>query len=344
MKTLFTLAILLLQLSYSTETYAQGGGIGNGGDLNEIALLNRFDRITGFLGTDEGRAAFPKLVQADFIKLKSQLVISIVDGVLKDKLGQTRSELNFWDIDPEKRKTAYIQFSREAIKNFEGNEAELYVILFHSMLNLLGLELSDTVWSANVKPSSIYPISSLIAQKVPTLNAQAILVNRFHIACRVLDWEGKTLRINNFLFDPYLRKVALLHNEFFFPDLDLKHHLLGDDQEVMSRRRLQIRPVLAQSVEGNLLKLAFSDFKTKQLVKQAYIMLPTRLKSGEKSFIEIRSTFHFIKDYEDKSEMLQEVELQSTPDNVPEPILSCILQKGALDPERLAKYGTSSDD
>ncbi len=123
---------------------------GNGGDDDEIMIKNTLMKVGVFLDSSEGKSIFKnELDSKAFIETTKLTDIRVVDFELVDKFNLKRCALNF----PERHLAV---FNRNCLDQLRNNVTDLYVLLTHEILNIMGLELPDE------KNGSVYTISSKI--------------------------------------------------------------------------------------------------------------------------------------------------------------------------------------
>lgn len=146
------LTVLFLLFLFSLSAFAQQDAYlgGNGGDDDEIMIKNTLLQVGLFLDSEEGKVLFEShLNPKGFLMTVRTTDIRVVENELTDKFGLKRCALNF----PEKK---MVVFQRSCLDKLRNNVNDLYVLLTHEILNLMGLELPD---EAN---GSVYTISSKI--------------------------------------------------------------------------------------------------------------------------------------------------------------------------------------
>jgi hypothetical protein len=190
----FRLILSTFILSLSLASFAQSERVdhngGNGGDDDEVMVKNILGQVAHFLNGQEGKklvadAVDPQAFSAAVKKVK----IQVTEIELFDRYNNKRCALNF----PEEEK---IVFNRSCLDGLRKNVSELYVLVTHELLNIIGLELPTA------KTGSIYTISSKIGQVSPSIIAasERIILNP---KCLL------TSQDRNYVTLPYMAKSIL---------------------------------------------------------------------------------------------------------------------------------------
>jgi len=150
-----TAVLALVARSPSASAREGGAGVGNGGDLTEIEIINVGQKLAKFLATEKGRGAFAEVDAAKFKSTVDAALIKVTTEIVRDYAGVQRSAINY-----EYEGKPVIRFHKASILKYEDKVDEQLVLIFHEYLNLAGLEKTNASAPAGAKPSSIYPISA----------------------------------------------------------------------------------------------------------------------------------------------------------------------------------------
>ncbi len=242
MKSLFSTFLLLMSLSsfaqdYQAFDHEHNGG--NGGDDDEIMIKNTLLQIGMFLDSSDGQTLFAKDVNSKlFLNAVKNADIRVVEQTLTDKFEMKRCALNF----PLEN---LVVFNRGCLDNLRNNVNDLYVLLTHEILNIMGLELPDT------KGGSVYPISTRIGAVGPLVIAKSKnTLFSSHCQLEIRDWNyqkwNSPKMIQNILKDKGFTVVnnkSLDAVDTFFVTMNIKAQKYAD-----------------YKIEGN--QITFSNGKT----------------------------------------------------------------------------------
>lgn len=152
------LAFVLCSLASSPVFAREGGaGVGNGGDLTEIEIINVGQKLKKFIAGEKGRQAFPEVDAARFAKTVDETLIKVTTEAVRDYANVPRSAINY--VYEGKN---VIRFNKAAILKYEDRPDEQVTLIFHEYLNLMGLELTSGSPAPDARPTSIYPISARV--------------------------------------------------------------------------------------------------------------------------------------------------------------------------------------
>lgn len=151
---LFSKTLLLCLIPIAA--FAQGGSIGNGGDIDEAYIFGVAKNIELLLKTETGRLEFSEVSPELFAQAIEKTDVKLVKNRITDKNRNVRSAVNFRG---ETRNL--LQFRIKDLKRAQKDPsgASLVILVFHEFLNLMGLELND-----DTSAKSIYTISKRITQ------------------------------------------------------------------------------------------------------------------------------------------------------------------------------------
>src|ERR1700722_8380984 len=86
--------ILVSLFLFNMSGYAHSGGVGNGGDTDEILFHAIAEQISLFLNTSAGKSQFPEIDPTKFKELLETTKVRVVETDLMDVSGTRRTAIN----------------------------------------------------------------------------------------------------------------------------------------------------------------------------------------------------------------------------------------------------------